>query len=50
MARAHNLNRARTGTWPQRSKTLLPLKASGCHRLCSPTCHGNTLDTTMEQS
>jgi hypothetical protein len=50
MARAHNLNRARTGTWPQRSKTLLPLKASGCHRLCSPTCHVNTLDMTREHS
>ena len=50
MARAHNLSRARTGTWPHKSKTLLALKASGGHRLCSPTCHGNTLDTTMEQS
>jgi hypothetical protein len=50
MARAHNLNRARAGRWPQRSKTVLSLKASGCQRLCSPTCHGNTLDTTMEQS
>jgi hypothetical protein len=49
MARADSLNRARTGNLPQRSKAFLPLKASGPRR-CSPTCHGNTLDTTMEQS
>ena len=51
MAREHNVSRARTGTWPQRSKTLLPPESVGLPPalLADMPCV-NTLDTTMEHS
>jgi hypothetical protein len=49
MAREHNLSRAKTGTRPQRSKTLLPHESVGLPpALLADTPCVNALDTTME--